>query len=74
MCSFCNISDLTEDITHLLLHCNTWKTQRSIMIKKLGNLLQINFSTLDAEASVRVILGGHLHTDDTRRNKISIKN
>jgi hypothetical protein len=73
MCPFCNISDTIEDITHLLLHCNTWKTQRSIMMTKLGNLFQINFSTLDAEASVRVILGGPLHTDDTRRNKNSIK-
>ena len=73
MCPFCNVSDTTEDITHLLLHCNTWKTQRSIMYSKLGNLLQINFSNLNAETSVRVILGGPLHTDDVRRNKSSSK-
>ncbi len=40
---------------------------------KLGNLRQINFSTLDAETRVRVILGGPLHTDDIRRHKNSIK-
>ncbi len=44
------------------------------MITKLGNLLQINFISLDAETSVRVILGGPQHTDDNCCNKKSIKN
>jgi hypothetical protein len=70
---FFNISDTTENINHLLLHCNTWKIQRSIMFTKLGNLLQINFSTLDAETSVCSIFGGPLHADDTRCNKNSVK-
>ena len=73
MCPFCNISDTTEDINRSLLLCNTWKVQISIVITKLDNNLQVDLSTLDIETSVRVTLGGPLHTDDTRRDKNSFK-
>lgn len=73
MCPFRNISDTIEDKNHLLLYSNAWKTQRYIMITNLENFLQINFSTLEAETSVRGILGGPLHTYDTCRNISAIK-
>ena len=67
VCPCCGDS-VREDLNHILLICNRWSNQRSLI---LGDLIEL-YSNLQDERILGVLLGGEFHADRTLRVQVTV--